>query len=297
MDGSAASEEPRAAPREEVDLTRPLRFRRWPIPPLAEFLIGAEAYRQRRRPRRSFGNSMLADFVVLDPPMAIRFTIRAILSGIVMNALLCVPHIDPSSYDAVHSSFASKAVTWVRVSTLLQVVHIPIRSVLLLAVWLVGRGTHQEMMYCMNVLTTCRLWSWSKHLLLLNYFWYMYGLYLVRQEQGIGKTKVFFVTFYVFIIVTVRILFTFALFYLSYPSVSRRSRPVYSTADIPKQLPARLYSEISETFTATCGICLDHFKLDARLRNLPCKHAFHVGCIDEWLSFSRRCPMCNSVAI
>lgn len=36
---------------------------------------------------------------------------------------------------------------------------------------------------------------------------------------------------------------------------------------------------------------------DAQLRNLPCQHAFHAGCITPWLTERQRtCPMCkNSV--
>jgi hypothetical protein len=50
-----------------------------------------------------------------------------------------------------------------------------------------------------------------------------------------------------------------------------------------------------------CVICLEHFRDCDRLRILPCKHSFHVGCIDRWLSgshsfgecYTSGCPTCK----
>ena len=52
---------------------------------------------------------------------------------------------------------------------------------------------------------------------------------------------------------------------------------------------------------AVCVICLEAFCDDNRLRILPCQHAFHMGCIDRWLSGSHSfvdcdtsgCPTCK----
>lgn len=50
-----------------------------------------------------------------------------------------------------------------------------------------------------------------------------------------------------------------------------------------------------------CVICQEPFREGERLRVLPCNHAFHVGCIDRWLSgthshnecFTAGCPTCK----
>uniref|UniRef100_K3WHR7 RING-type domain-containing protein n=1 Tax=Globisporangium ultimum (strain ATCC 200006 / CBS 805.95 / DAOM BR144) TaxID=431595 RepID=K3WHR7_GLOUD len=43
-----------------------------------------------------------------------------------------------------------------------------------------------------------------------------------------------------------------------------------------------------------CPICLIEFEDDEDVRNLPCKHIFHVPCIDEWFKRNTSCPMCKS---
>nr|XP_039252948.1 RING finger protein 215-like [Styela clava] len=42
-----------------------------------------------------------------------------------------------------------------------------------------------------------------------------------------------------------------------------------------------------------CVICLDMFFPLQRLRVLPCKHSFHMNCIDRWLLLRQTCPMCK----
>lgn len=46
--------------------------------------------------------------------------------------------------------------------------------------------------------------------------------------------------------------------------------------------------------TKNCSICMDDFSCKNMHRILPCNHAFHVCCIDEWLlSKSLICPICK----
>lgn len=46
---------------------------------------------------------------------------------------------------------------------------------------------------------------------------------------------------------------------------------------------------------ATCSICLGDFELDDTLRRLPCRHHFHIDCIDPWLlTQSTECPLCKT---
>ncbi|GJJ69477.1 hypothetical protein EMPS_01823 [Entomortierella parvispora] len=49
----------------------------------------------------------------------------------------------------------------------------------------------------------------------------------------------------------------------------------------------------SESLDENCTICLDAYQTTDRLRPLPCKHAFHVECIDTWLRSNAQCPICR----
>ncbi|CAL8470059.1 g9601 [Coccomyxa elongata] len=54
------------------------------------------------------------------------------------------------------------------------------------------------------------------------------------------------------------------------------------------------------TSSASCSICCEDYTSGEVLRRLPCKHKFHLECIDRWFlsstDYSRpvACPMCNA---
>eukprot|EP01051_Picozoa_sp_SAG22_P002211 SAG22_NODE_97_length_20760_cov_43.302850_13_plen_285_part_00 len=46
--------------------------------------------------------------------------------------------------------------------------------------------------------------------------------------------------------------------------------------------------------SAECYVCLDTYQPGDRIRRLPCKHEFHVGCVDKWLlDVHCTCPTCR----
>ncbi|KAF9951336.1 Nucleolysin TIAR [Mortierella alpina] len=75
---------------------------------------------------------------------------------------------------------------------------------------------------------------------------------------------------------------------------------------IKAALPSSTASTSTSTSTSTsstssaddgvdenCTICLQTYKLPDLLRTLPCRHGFHVDCIDTWLQTSAQCPICR----
>ncbi|KAL3743473.1 hypothetical protein ACJRO7_018724 [Eucalyptus globulus] len=44
---------------------------------------------------------------------------------------------------------------------------------------------------------------------------------------------------------------------------------------------------------AECCICLSAYEDGSELRELPCRHHFHCGCIDKWLYINAICPLCK----
>ncbi|KAJ1970870.1 hypothetical protein H4R34_005924, partial [Dimargaris verticillata] len=47
---------------------------------------------------------------------------------------------------------------------------------------------------------------------------------------------------------------------------------------------ARMKQQELEDDEILCSICLDSFELHQHVRQLPCRHVFHVECIDPWLA-------------
>jgi hypothetical protein len=42
-----------------------------------------------------------------------------------------------------------------------------------------------------------------------------------------------------------------------------------------------------------CTVCLMDFETGDELRSLNCTHFFHVDCIDRWLVYNKKCPVCR----
>jgi hypothetical protein len=59
-----------------------------------------------------------------------------------------------------------------------------------------------------------------------------------------------------------------------------------------RQIPIVAFStteaESINDFPRRCAVCLEDFVDGERLRLLPCRHRFHVTCVDRWLITQRR---------
>ncbi|XP_052192175.1 E3 ubiquitin-protein ligase ATL4-like [Diospyros lotus] len=73
----------------------------------------------------------------------------------------------------------------------------------------------------------------------------------------------------------------------------RRASP---SDDLINSLPLFTFGSVTGNITGgDCPVCLSKFEKNDRLRLLPlCCHAFHMQCIDAWLSSNQTCPLCRS---
>lgn len=51
--------------------------------------------------------------------------------------------------------------------------------------------------------------------------------------------------------------------------------------------------EVPENEAERCTVCLCEFETGEEVRNLRCTHIFHVNCIDKWLVYNKKCPVCR----
>lgn len=80
-------------------------------------------------------------------------------------------------------------------------------------------------------------------------------------------------------------------------SIQLTTMPVYIYSDSSSNPPSYCFPSSFES--RNCAICLAEFENGDELRVLPnCKHAFHKGCIDQWLLLrSLLCPLCRDRTI
>lgn len=46
-----------------------------------------------------------------------------------------------------------------------------------------------------------------------------------------------------------------------------------------------------------CSICYEEYKQGEKLKQLNCKHVYHINCISTWLNKEKKCPMCKEEII
>lgn len=51
--------------------------------------------------------------------------------------------------------------------------------------------------------------------------------------------------------------------------------------------------EIGEGDDGDCAICLEEWVSGMIVKEMPCKHRFHGGCIEKWLGMHGSCPVCR----
>jgi Ring finger domain len=63
---------------------------------------------------------------------------------------------------------------------------------------------------------------------------------------------------------------------------------------LPNTMISNVEIDLPEVNARMCCICLDDFQAGHMLTTLPCRHGFHLDCINKALRIRGRCPLCNA---
>ncbi|XP_071477875.1 RING finger protein 150-like [Diadema antillarum] len=121
----------------------------------------------------------------------------------------------------------------------------------------------------------------------------------VIERTQVKKSSVLFVSvsFIVLMIVSLAWLVFYYIQRFRYAQARGRTQKQLGRAakKVIAKLPQRTIKDDDQEIVEmeACPVCLDIYKTNDILRVLPCMHAYHKSCVDQWLVENRTCPMCK----
>jgi Ring finger domain len=133
--------------------------------------------------------------------------------------------------------------------------------------------------------------------------WFIIGQVWLYSSDSCNKTLWVYalvLSIMVYVLITAPILLVLA-FLICLPCVFCVMRLLATEPgapqDVIQNLPVHTFSRTTDEEASddrqTCSICQNDYEFGDELRELPCKHQFHVACIDQWLPIKRTCPLCR----
>eukprot|EP01057_Protomagalhaensia_wolfi_P000682 Protomagalhaensia_wolfi_Nauph_80__681@NODE_138_length_3488_cov_57_178602_g102_i0_p2_GENE_NODE_138_length_3488_cov_57_178602_g102_i0NODE_138_length_3488_cov_57_178602_g102_i0_p2_ORF_typecomplete_len292_score12_98zfRING_2/PF13639_6/2_3e13zfC3HC4_2/PF13923_6/7_9e08zfrbx1/PF12678_7/1e04zfrbx1/PF12678_7/4e08zfRING_11/PF17123_5/1_6e07zfC3HC4/PF00097_25/7_1e06zfANAPC11/PF12861_7/5_6e03zfANAPC11/PF12861_7/7_1e06zfC3HC4_3/PF13920_6/9_2e02zfC3HC4_3/PF13920_6/8_8e05zfRING_UBOX/PF13445_6/0_00015zfRING_5/PF1 len=210
---------------------------------------------------------------------------------------------------------------WLLVTCVIALTQLPLRIVFSLRLRHLARQRIDVMTSGVNYLTSSRAWCISKSLSLVSYAWFVLGVFWTLTTNACPKAPMLLhASVAVIVLSFVRLFLTLGSFYYYFPGPppgqtwrgpgAEPAAPFFGSSLRPlpldkrkiEALPSEHYngkmpkkddSPVSNT-PDLCPICLTEFELAEPIRRLPaCHHAFHVHCIDRWLTNCGTCPLCQ----
>ncbi|XP_075102802.1 E3 ubiquitin-protein ligase RING1-like [Nicotiana tabacum] len=74
---------------------------------------------------------------------------------------------------------------------------------------------------------------------------------------------------------------------------NRYGTPPASKSAVEGLPSIKVNEELLKSELAQCAVCKDDFELGLDVKQLPCKHVYHEGCILPWLELHNSCPVCR----
>lgn len=138
--------------------------------------------------------------------------------------------------------------------------------------------------------------------IVLDNIWVWFALIWALDEpkSGIIKTfnyfiigSIFFVDFLIILLILM-VLGVFLYFYFRERRSPTHQKPA-TLKMIKNHSIVILFSElVGIELDKDCGICLQEYDPNDKVRKLKCNHYFHDGCITEWLITNKVCPLCRN---
>mmetsp|Transcript_32168 Transcript_32168/g.84964 ORF Transcript_32168/g.84964 Transcript_32168/m.84964 type:complete len:322 (+) Transcript_32168:109-1074(+) len=159
-------------------------------------------------------------------------------------------------------------------------------------------GSAAELQECVRILTQSPAWKLSKGVSMLIYGWFVVGtVWLMNSDFCRPCPGLYVLSLAVMVAAVARVFVTMAVWrhYVpqhALPEPAPKSNGVKGAVIQALPLVEYCQERFGDEGETACAVCLCVFERGETLRQLPCGHKFHCGCIDKWLSKSKKCPLC-----
>lgn len=74
---------------------------------------------------------------------------------------------------------------------------------------------------------------------------------------------------------------------------NRYGTPPASKSAIENLPTVTVDDELLNSELNQCAVCQDEFEKGSKVKQMPCKHVYHDGCLIPWLQLHNSCPVCR----